>query len=135
MSATTCQTLASSSVLLLLSIAACTGDSLDPESGLGPQIGTASITVAPSRATIAQGQTVQLTAMIVDEFGDPLQHATVSWSTSNPAVASVSVGGTVYGHAAGRAAITARADGKVQSSSVRVLEEEQQSTPKRRRIR
>ena len=130
MSGFTCQTLAFGSVLLLLSSAACTGDSLDPQSGLGPQIGTPSITVAPSRATIAQGQTVQLTARIVDEFGDPLQHVAVTWSTSNPAVASVSVGGTVYGHGAGRAAITASADGKVQSSSIRVLEEEPQSKPK-----
>ena len=130
MSRTTCQTLGFLSPVLLLSISGCTGDSLDPQSGLGPQIGTSSITVAPSSATIAQGGTVQLTARIVDEFGDPLQHGSVTWSTSNSDVATVSVGGTVYGHGAGRAAITASTDGKIQSSAVRVLEGEPQSKPR-----
>jgi len=130
MSRTTCQTLGFLSAVLLLSISGCTGDSLDPQSGLGPQIGTSSITVAPSSATIAQGGTVQLTARIVDEFGDPLQHGSVTWSTSNSDVATVSVGGTVYGHGAGRAAITASTDGKIQSSAVRVLEGEPQSKPR-----
>jgi uncharacterized protein YjdB len=130
MSRTTCQTLAFGSAVLLLSISGCTGDTLDPQSGLGPQIGTSRMTVAPSSATIAQGGTVQLTARIVDEFGDPLQHATVTWSSSNSDVATVSVGGTVFGHGAGRAAITASTDGKIQSSAVRVLEGESQSKPR-----
>jgi uncharacterized protein YjdB len=130
MSRTTCQTLAFGSAILLLSISGCTGDTLDPQSGLGPQIGTSTMTVAPSSATIAQGGTVQLTARIVDEFGDPLQHATVTWSSSNSDVATVSVGGTVFGHGAGRAAITASTDGKIQSSAVRVLEGESPSKPR-----
>ncbi|HKH84249.1 MAG TPA: Ig-like domain-containing protein [Gemmatimonadales bacterium] len=130
MSRTTCQTMGFVSAVLLLWIPGCTADSLDPQSGLGPQIGTSSITVAPSSATIAQGGTVQLTARIVDEFGDPLQHGSVTWSTSNSDVATVSVGGTVYGHGAGRAAITASTDGKIQSSAVRVLEGEPQSKPR-----
>jgi uncharacterized protein YjdB len=88
------------------------------------------MTVAPSSATIAQGGTVQLTATIVDEFGDPLQHATVTWSSSNSDVATVSVGGTVFGHGAGRAAIIASTDGKIQSSAVHVLEGESKSKPR-----
>lgn len=131
MKRTTCQSLVFGCAVLLLSSSACSGDSLDPQSGLGPQIGVRSITVAPSSATIAQGQTVQLTARLVDEFGDPLQRATVTWSSSNSDVATVSVGGTVFGHGAGRAAITATADGKVQSSAVHVLEGEPQSKPRK----
>jgi uncharacterized protein YjdB len=130
MSRTTCQTLAFGSAVLLLSISGCTGDTLDPQSGLGPQIGTSTMTVAPSSATIAEGETVQLTARIVDEFGDPLQHAKVTWSSSNSDVATVSVGGTVFGHGAGNAAIIASTGGKIQSSAVRVLEGESQSKPR-----
>ena len=123
MSRTTCPTLTLAGIALLLASAGCNNESL------GPQIGTSSITVAPSTATIGRGQTLQLTAKIVDEFGDPLQRA-VTWSSSDPSVATVSVGGTVFGQGPGRAAITANADGRMQASAVHVTEEEPQSKPK-----
>lgn len=110
---------------IVASAGACSSESLGPAtSGLG------SMTVIPSRATIGEGQAVQLTARLVDEFGDPLQ-ATVSWSSSNPSVASVSVGGTVFGRREGRAAITASAHGRAQSAAVHVLPDESGGKPRR----
>ncbi len=113
-----------SALLFLASAAACGSESIGPAtSGIG------SMTVIPSTATIGEGQAVQLTARLVDEFGDPLQ-ATVSWSSSNASVATVSVGGTVFGRRVGRAAITASAHGRAQTASVQVLQDESGGKPR-----
>ena len=113
-----------SALIILASAGACSSESIGPAtSGIG------SITVIPSLATIGEGQAVQLTARLVDEFGDPLQ-ATVSWSSSNPSVATVSVGGTVFGRREGRAAITASAHGRAQSAAVLVLPDESGGKPR-----
>ena len=111
------------SVMLVL-IAACTTESLGPETS-----GAGSMTVIPSTATIGQGQAVQLTARLVDEFGDPL-NAKVSWSSSNPSVATVSVSGTVLGRREGRAAITATAGSRAHSAAVHVIPEESGGKPR-----
>jgi uncharacterized protein YjdB len=111
------------SVMLVLAVA-CTNESL------GPAISAdGSMTVTPSTATINQGQAVQLTARLVDEFGDPLS-AKVSWSSSNPSVATVSVGGTVLGRREGRAAIIASAGGRAQSAAVHVIPDETGGKPR-----
>ena len=111
------------SVLLVLA-AACTSESLGPATS-----GDGSMTVIPSTATIGQGQAVQLTARLVDEFGDPL-NAKVSWSSSNPSVATVSVSGTVLGRREGRAAIIASAGGRAQSAAVHVIPDETGGKPR-----
>jgi uncharacterized protein YjdB len=85
--------------------------------------------IIPSTATIGRGQTVQLTARLVDEFGEPL-NAKVSWSSSNPEVATVSVGGTVLGRREGRAAVVASAGGRAQSAAVHVLPDESGGKPR-----
>lgn len=111
-------------LIVLASVGACSSDSLGPAtSGIG------SMTVIPSVATIGEGQAIQLTARLVDEFGDPLQ-ATLVWSSSNPSVATVSVGGTVFGQGEGRAAITASAHGRAQSATVEVLRDESGGKPR-----
>jgi len=114
-----------SALVILASAGACSSESIGgpATSGLG------SMTVIPSQATIGEGQAVQLTARLVDEFGDPLL-AKVSWSSSNPSVATVSVGGTVFGRREGRAAITASAHGRAQSAAVLVLPDESGGKPR-----
>ena len=109
--------------VMLVVAAACTSESLGPATS-----GDGSMTVVPSTATIGQGQAVQLTARLVDEFGDPL-NAKVSWSSSNPSVATVSVSGTVLGRREGRAAIIASAGGLAQSAAVHVITEESGGKP------
>ena len=111
------------SVMLVLT-GACASESLGPVTS-----GAGSMTVIPSTATIGQGQAVQLTVRLVDEFGDPL-NAKVSWSSSNPSVATVSVSGTVLGRGEGRAAIIANAGGRAQSAAVHVILDESGGKPR-----
>lgn len=114
-------------VLIMAATWACSNDS-----STGPATsGTATMRVIPSTATIVPGEALHLTASLVDEFGEPLE-AAVTWSSSNEAVATVSVSGNVFGRSAGRAAITASARGRTQSSAVHVLEDEQPTKPKPR---
>jgi uncharacterized protein YjdB len=113
-----------SALVILASAGACSSESIGPATS-----GVGTMTVIPSLSTIGEGQAVQLTARLVDEFGDPLL-AKVSWSSSNPSVATVSVGGTVFGRQEGRAAITASAHGRAQSAAVHVLPDESGGKPR-----
>ncbi len=80
----------------------------------GPSV--KSITVAPAAATIAVNASVQLTANV----SPPKAATSVTWSTSNAAVATVSSSGLVRGVAAGTATITASAGGVTGASAVTV---------------
>jgi hypothetical protein len=106
--------------LVYLAILAATGactESLGP----GGQLAGTTISVVPRTSTIAAGEVITLTAQVFDEFGDPMVGVKYTWASSNEAVATVSVSGTVYGRGEGRAAITATAGGQTQSSSVQVV--------------
>src|SRR5207249_952320 len=80
----------------------------------------ASVEVTPATASVQAGQTVQLTATPRDAGGTPLSGRTVTWSSSNTAVATVSNGGLVSGVTPGSATITATSEGKSGTSSVTV---------------
>ncbi len=100
-------------------IAACE-DSLSPSPPPGPPAG---ITVVPSTATIHAGQVVTLQARIKDEFGDLLD-GSVSWKSSDDAIATVGSNGDVVGRMEGSTTITASALGKAQTSVIHVLARE-----------
>src|SRR5438046_1012384 len=80
----------------------------------------ASVTVSPSTASVQVGQTVQLTATPKDASGNPLSGRTVSWGSSNTAVATVTASGLVTGKAAGTATITATSEGRSGPSTITV---------------
>ncbi len=80
----------------------------------------ASVTVTPTPASVAAGQTVQLTATPKDANGNPLTGRAVTWATSNAAVATVSAGGLVSGLVVGTATITATSEGQSGSSALTV---------------
>src|SRR5207247_4474848 len=80
----------------------------------------ASVEVTPATASVQAGQTVQLTATPRDAGGTPLSGRTVTWSSSTPAVATVSSSGLVSGVTPGSATITATSEGKSGTSSVTV---------------
>jgi trimeric autotransporter adhesin len=61
----------------------------------------ASVTVTPSTSVVAVGTVLQLTAATRDAIGNSLPGRTVSWSTSNTAVATVTSSGVVQGVADG----------------------------------
>src|SRR6266702_2485642 len=71
----------------------------------------ASVTVSPAPASVPAGQTLQLTATPKDVNGNPLTGRTISWSSSNTSVATVSSSGLVSGVVAGSATITATSEG------------------------
>lgn len=66
----------------------------------------ASISVALSAASATVGQTVTASALVLDATGSPMNRS-VSWTSSNNAVATVSSAGTVTALAAGTAQISA----------------------------
>ena len=80
----------------------------------------AAVTVSPATASVQVGQTVQLTATPKDANGNPLSGRTVTWASSNTAVATVSASGLVTGKTAGTATITATSEGKSGASAITV---------------
>src|SRR3989442_1095386 len=80
----------------------------------------ASVTVNPASASGAVGQTVQLAATPKDASGNPLTGRTVTWATTNAAVATVNGGGLVSGVAAGAATITAASEGQSGAAAITV---------------
>jgi uncharacterized protein YjdB len=80
----------------------------------------ATVSVSPASASVIVGQTAQLTATPRDGNGNPLSGRTVTWATSNAAVASVSGNGLVTGGAAGTATITASSEGRNGTAAITV---------------
>ncbi|PYO96037.1 MAG: hypothetical protein DMD60_11980, partial [Gemmatimonadetes bacterium] len=72
-----------------------------------PDTAVASVTVSPATASLQIGQTVQLAATPKDAAGGTLTGRTVTWTSSNPSVATVSPSGQVAGVTPGSATITA----------------------------
>lgn len=86
----------------------------------GSTVPVASVDVTPTSATIAVNATVQLTATPRDANGSPLGGRTITWTTNNSGVATVSTSGLVSGVAAGSATITATSEGKSGTSAITV---------------
>lgn len=80
-----------------------------------------SVTVTPSPASVIVGQTTQLTATVKDANGLVVTDRTVTWSSGNTAIATVSSAGLVTGIAiGGPVTISAKAETKTGTSSVTV---------------
>jgi uncharacterized protein YjdB len=69
------------------------------------------VTMTDSTALIA-GKTVQASATVIDNYGTAMPNQSVTWSSSNPAVATVSSTGLVTSVGNGTALVTASAAGK-----------------------
>ena len=68
-----------------------------------------SISIEPREATMAYiGETVQLTVTVLDQSGQPVEDAMVSWESSDESVATVDARGLVTSVMSGAARITAR---------------------------
>jgi len=85
-----------------------------------PPAPVASVTVSPAAASVTVGATTLLTASPKDSNGTPLTGRTVTWVSSNTALATVSASGLVTGVAAGSATITATSEGKNGTSVISV---------------
>src|SRR5207245_2092981 len=89
----------------------------------------ASVTVSPAVASVALGQTVQLTATPRDSQGNGLAGRVVAWSTSDASVATVSGSGLVAAVAVGGATITATSEGKSAGAAITVTTPSSGGTP------
>ena len=80
------------------------------------------VTVSPAAAEVAAlGGTLQLSAEVRDQKGEVMARATVTWASSDEAVATVSASGLVTGVAIGSATITATAGSATGSATVTVV--------------
>lgn len=82
----------------------------------------ASVTVDPSSATLAPGETQALTARALNGAGDPISGAAITWTTSNQLVVTVSSNGLVSAVSGGEAIVTATSGGKSGEATIVVTE-------------
>ena len=80
----------------------------------------ATVEVAPVEATIRPTETTQLAAVVRDAEGNELSGRSLTWSSSDEAVATVSEGGLVLGVDDGTATITATAEGQIGAAEITV---------------
>ncbi len=83
-------------------------------------LGPSSVVLSPTAATVGIGLTQQFTATATDSTGNTFPNATATWSSSNPAVVSISSTGLATGVSAGVATITGTAFGGSGSAVVTV---------------
>ncbi|MDP1860149.1 MAG: Ig-like domain-containing protein [Gemmatimonadaceae bacterium] len=79
-----------------------------------------SVTITPSLVTLAVDAVLQLAATVRDAAGNVLPGRTTFWTSSNPAVASVSPAGLVTGVRTGSATITANVAGVIGTAAIQV---------------
>jgi uncharacterized protein YjdB len=80
----------------------------------------ATVSIAPSGASVVQGSTVGLGATARDKNGNILTGHAVTWSSLSGLIASVNASGTVTGIAVGTATIKATVDTASSTTTVRV---------------
>lgn len=79
------------------------------------------VIVSPDSAEIPVGGTQQFTATVLDLHGNPVASPTVTWSSSNPGVATVNGTGLATGVSVGQVTITATSQGASGSATLVVF--------------
>jgi uncharacterized protein YjdB len=80
----------------------------------------AAVTLTPASTAVVVGGTVQLTARTTDAAGNVLAGRSVTYSSSNTALATVSAAGLVTAALPGTVTITATSEGRTGTATVRV---------------
>ena len=78
----------------------------------------ASVQITPPSATVTVGATAQLTAAVRDAADNILTDRGVSWSSADPAIATVSATGLVTGARIGQTTVMAVSEGKTGASTL-----------------
>lgn len=102
--------------MAMFALPTCGGDDVS-----GPDPIQSVVVTSPIENVMAVDRSVQLNASARDASGNTISGATVSWSSSDEAVARVDGGGSVEGLSSGTATITAVADGVSGSLEMRVV--------------
>lgn len=102
------------SLLTLVLMLACS------ESSSGPS--PMSLSVSPASAIIFVGDSLQMSAALLNTQGDTQSSATIAWASSVPSVLSVSSSGWAKGLASGPAAAVASAQGVTTVAPITVLD-------------
>jgi len=83
-------------------------------------VSVAAVTVSPATSALLTEETAQLSATVVDSTGTVLTDRTVSWSSSDVAIASVSGTGQVTAVTPGTVTVTATSEGRSGTAFVTV---------------
>jgi hypothetical protein len=100
--------------VLLLAVAACSGGGSDPDVPTEITLNSTDVTLT------AQGQNLQLTASVLNQNGDPIPGAPVTWESADPAIVSVSGTGLLIAQAPGTTEVTATAGEASSTATVMV---------------
>lgn len=103
-----------------VSIVATIGAKIGQQSLTVTLVPVATLTMAPTAATVAVGGTQQLTATPRDASNIALTGRVITWSSSDPTRASVSSSGLVTGIATGVVTVTATSEGKTATATITV---------------
>ena len=102
--------------LITVGAACCTGD----EVAIQVTQEVAGVQVSPGSASLTPGTTRQFAAEAQDSNGHSISGASISWSSTNTSVASVSSSGVVVANSTGSATIRASSSGWMGQASVSV---------------
>ncbi len=97
-------------------LAGCSGGSA---TGATP-VPVATVTLSASSGSLTAGATLQLTAVAKDAGGNSLSSRVITWSSTTPAVATVSSTGLVSAVAAGTTTVSATSEGKSAGATITV---------------
>lgn len=81
-------------------------------------IPVAAVAITPGSAALDVGQSASLTAVATDASGNTLTGRTITWSSANTSIATVTTAGLVKGVGAGTTTISATAEGKTGTAQV-----------------
>ncbi|MBC7791588.1 MAG: Ig-like domain-containing protein [Anaerolineae bacterium] len=104
------------SCVALLTVAACGDDN----GGSGPGAAVATVAVTPATPAITVGGAVQLSASTRDSDGDVLTGRSITWTSLNSGVATVTQAGLVTGVGQGTVVIRATSEGRSGEATVTV---------------
>ena len=109
--------------VLVFNVACGGGDDPTPVDPVDPPVAT-TVNVTPSTSQLtAIGATVQLTATVLDQRGQPMASVAVTWASSDGSVASVDGNGNVSAAANGSVTITATAGNASGTATVTVSQQ------------
>ncbi len=107
------------SLFLLLGVLSC-GDGGSGPTKVETPVASAVVVMPSTQSLEVLGQTAQLTAQVRDQNGSVMTGASVTWSSSAPAVVSISSGGLATAVSEGAAVVSARAGSASGAASITV---------------